>query len=252
MRIDWLPTTSTSLATAADESPDAVGKDHTQTTCSEQHSKLQTQQPLLIPIVDDENFEINVKQALLKHVLKNEKLLVLHSNDYKGQDLKTLFNDITNKQMNIIVHDFAPNNLSKENLKQFLTSGITTLGIFQSKFVTGMECSNVVYFTSNSNYGESVRCNIARAVQSIIVIQKVENNFVKATHFKNMKIVKEFIMCHKKFKNGNRANKCIDCSIENICHSCSIYCHQQHETSFDKTIRDNNTYCSCINCSIKK
>ena len=79
-----------------------------------------------------------------------------------------------------------------------------------------MECSNVVYFTSNSNYGESVRCNIARAVQSIIVIQKVENNFVKATHFKNMKIVKEFNMCHKKFKNGNRANKCIDCSIENV------------------------------------
>ena len=157
--------------------------------------------PLFIPI-NKGDFESNFKDMLNEEVFNpKKKTLILHSKKFKGNDLKSFFlkNFPEIKPETILHHDNHPNDATKEDLQDFLKQPEIKIGIFQSRFVTGMEGSNVIYFYDEYDYGEtSPRCTMTRAVRHLCIIYRFTENFDSLT-FKNTKLVKKFIKCKKTF-----------------------------------------------------
>merc|ERR1711899_7847 len=102
-----------------------------------------------------------------------KKNLTLFSKNYNGNDLKSIFlkNFPEIKPETILHHDNHPNDATKEDLQDFLKQPEIKMGIFQSRFVTGMECSNVIYFHDTKDlFATSLRCTITRAVSHLCII----------------------------------------------------------------------------------
>lgn len=222
---------------------------HSPTTSSSQDK------PIFIPIHQND-FDSNLKNILSEVLDQDKKTLILHSGLFKGEDLKSLlvksFSEI--KSENIIYHNTYPNDATKEDLEQFLKRPEIKIGIFQSRFVTGMEGSNVIYFHgADGNLNNSLRCTMTRAVSHLCIIHRFENNFVQ-TKFLNTEMNKKFIYCQKEFENGENKRKCMTCKTKQICHACLIGCHNEHQIEFGSYAMKKREKCHCIKtkCLIQK
>merc|ERR1712133_329296 len=106
------------------------------------------EEPTLIS-VHQNDFDSKIKKILSKAAFDpKKKTLVLHSKTFKSNDLKLLFLKAFPKidSETILEHDNYPANATELDLQKFLKSPEIKIGIFQSKFVTGMEGSNVIFF----------------------------------------------------------------------------------------------------------
>jgi len=210
------------------------------------------EKPLLIPI-KEKDFEFNFKNMLNEEVFNpKKKTLILHSKKFKGNDLKSLFRkkfpEI--KPETILHHDDHPNDAAKEELQDFLKDPEIKIGIFQSKFVTGMEGSNVIYFYDENDLYTSPGCTMTRAVSHLcIILRFTDNGF--SLNFKNTKLIKKFIKCKKMFETLN-SYKCLTCNTNQICKTCCYGCHHEHEIDFEGF--DENEKCKCrkTKCLIQK
>ena len=209
------------------------------------------EEPIFIP-VNEYDFESNF-QKILKPVLDlNKKTLILHSDSFKGKNLKSLLlkNFPHIKPETIVQHDKYPNDATKEDLKKFLKQLETKIGIFLSRLVTGMEGSNVIYFNDHNDYNNSVRCTMTRAVSHLCIIYQFRNNSI-STKFPNMKANNNFIKCQKDTKEKF---KCSTCNINKICAACLYGCHNHHQTKRENYLANENDKCKCINykCMIQR
>ena len=218
---------------------------------------LKGEKPKLFPLPEkdfDKNALVVLKEIFKRsdwHLLRESKkfkFIVLHSLQFKGKDLKRLFENFFDAN-DIITHDEHPNDCDRETLRSFLDNPQSKLGIFCSKFVPGMEGSNLIYFFGNDfRYDEGIRCSLTRAVSELTLIQKVSNDYFTATDLSSFSIVNDYIECKGGFKNGDRSLKCTKCRVELICSHCAIRCHNGHQTKVDRTISDDVTKCKCTNC----
>ena len=159
--------------------------------------------PVLIPI-HKKDFDRNAKKGL-KEVMKlyNNKCLILCSSSFKGDEIrKMLINHCDIPSDNILVHDSFPSNATKEELKSFVKNPQNIIGIFQSRFVPGMEGSNIIYFYDERDENESTRCTMTRAVNQLTIFLRFSNN-TYATTFKKIKINTRYLRCPKTFTNLN-------------------------------------------------
>ena len=110
-------------------------------------SPINQEEPILIP-VNQKDFEPNFKSILEPLLVPKKKMLLLHSKSIKGINLKSLLlNNFSNiKEESLTQHDSFPNNATKRELQNFLRKPEIKIGIFQTKLVTGIEGSNVLYF----------------------------------------------------------------------------------------------------------
>ena len=237
------PTTSSSQSLQPSQSLQAP------TTSSSQ------EEPILIPVHQDD-LESDF-QNILKPVLDlKTKILILHSKSFEGKHLKSLLlkNFPQIKPETIIQHDNHPNDATKEDLITFLKQPKTKIGIFQSRLVTGMEGSNVIYFhdikyISNS----SVRCTMTRAVTHLCIIYRFKNHSSCPTKFQNMKVNNNFIYCQKVIKRDDTKSECSTCNINPICVACLYGCHNNHQTKWEGRANDNeNCNCSNYKCVIQR
>ena len=186
--------------------------------------------PILIPI-NKTDFESNFKNILNEILDQNKKTLFLHSESFEGKDLKCLLvnNFPKIKQETVLQHDTYPNDANKEDLEQFLKDPEMKIGIFQSRFVTGMEGSNVILFYDSSDFrNTSLRCNMTRAVSHLCIIFQFKNNS-SSTKFLNTKMNKKFIFCQNQFVKCGPIFRCLTCNNDQICTACSIGCHNEHQ-----------------------
>jgi len=214
------------------------------------------QEPILIP-VHISTFESNFQDILGEAAFDlQKKTLILHSTRFKGKDIKSLFlkNFPEIEPKNILQHDDYPNNATKDELQDFLKTPDIKIGIFQSKFVTGIEGSNVVYFhDANDHYNISLRCTITRAVSHLSIILRFRDTDFPPT-YKSIKVHNKFIKCKRKFKRYDYYSECLTCNTKQICIACLIACHQGHETDYEDMGMRENLKCNCIssNCCIQK
>lgn len=110
-------------------------------------TSISEEEPILIPIHQND-FESNFKDILEPILDLKKKTLMLHSKKIDGTNLKSLLLDNFPriKEEHVIQHDNYPNNATKKELQNFLRHSDTRIGIFQTKFVSGIEGSNVIYF----------------------------------------------------------------------------------------------------------
>ena len=214
-------------------------------------------EPKLIPVhmsIFESNFQEILSQAVFN--LK-KKTVIMHSTRFKGKDLKSLFlmNFPEIEQENILQHDDYPNNATKDALQDFLKDPEIKIAIFLSKFVTGMESSNVIYFhDAKEHFNISLRCTMTRAVSHLCIILRFSNRDFPPT-YKSMKVNNKFVKCKKIFKKYDYYSECFSCKTKQICISCLISCHQKHETDYQGMVDwKRNMKCNCINsnCCIKK
>ena len=209
-------------------------------------------EPIFIPVHEDD-LESHF-QNILKTVLDfKKKNLILHSKSFEGKDLKSLllrnFSKINPKT--IIQHDNHPNDASKEDLQKFLKESETEIGIFQSRLVTGMEGSNVIYFyDDNDRINSSVRCTMTRAVTHLCIICQFKNNSPYPTKFPNMKVNNDFIKCQKVFERYDRKYECVTCNKNQICVACFLGCHNHHKTERQGRAYKNDK-CKCNELNLK-
>jgi len=208
-----------------------------------------------VPISND-NFEQNLRNYLKTKMnwLQSKKLIILHDDQFESANLKDIFSNLLNINKNkIISHDTHPNDCTRLELETFLSSPQDKLGIFRSKFVTGMEGSNILYFcATSSSYDESLRCSMTRAVSNLIIVQKVKNDVRIGVKLNSMYIIKDFSRCRNNFRRLDEVNNCKECNLKKICNDCALTCHQNHDTKHDTYIEEENKYtCQCKNCLIK-
>ena len=177
-------------------------------------------EPIVIPFYQ-RDFENNFKNMLDNEISNPEKkTMILHSNSYDGNVLRSLllksFPGI--KPESVVKHDEYPNDATKNDLQSFLKQSEIKVGIFQSRLVTGMEGSNVIYFyDANDNINSGVRCSVTRAVSNLTIVLRVENNnsattskqkVLQVSTFENTKIDTRFIKCKTKFGKDDFKIKC--------------------------------------------
>ena len=216
------------------------------------------EEPIVIP-VHANDFESNFQNILNEAVFNaTKKTLMLHSENFKGKYLKSLFLKTFPKieQETILQHDNHPNDATKEDLQDFLKNQKVKIGIFQSRFVTGMEGANVIYFHDAFDYGKSsVRCTMTRAVSHLCIILRFKDDDISTTFTRN-RINNKFMKCKKIIAKGDDYFACLSCHIKQICFACLIACHQEHETEWTGyvTMSSSNMKCNCIisNCYILK
>ena len=205
------------------------------------------EEAILIPIQKND-FESKF-QNILKPVLDlRKKTLFLHSKSWNGTDLKFLLlkNFPKIRKETILTHDNYPNNATKEELQQFLKQPETKIGLFQSRLVTGMEGSNVIYFhDANDVMDTSVRCTMTRAVTNLCIIYQFTNE-THQTKFSNMKVNESFMKCQNNFNEYDSKWQCLKCNLSQVCVACSIGCHYGHQTKDEGFIIDKNEKCNCI------
>ena len=213
------------------------------------------EKPLLIPIHEN-NFESNFKNMLNEEVFNpKKKTLILHTEKFNRNDLKSLFlksfSEI--KPETILQHDNHPNDATKEDLQEFLKQPEIKIGIFQSRFVTGMEGSNVIYFYDDDDLvNTSLRCTMTRAVSHLSIIYRFNDKSGSSINFKNTKIIKKFVKCKKTFEKNDLKSKCVTCNTNQICNSCSFGCHHEHEIDVEDFAKKNEKCnCSKTNCFIQ-
>ena len=212
-------------------------------------------EPILIP-VHGNDFESNFQNILCEAVFNpKEKTLILHSENFEGKDLKSLFlkNFPETESEDILQHDNHPNDATKEDLQDFLKTPVIKIGIFQSRFVTGIEGSNVIYFHDAKYDISSVRCAMTRAVSHLCIILRFRDGDLPHA-FKRIKVNNKFIKCKKALDKYDKYFKCFSCNTDQICFACWIACHQEHEIEYEDNIKDVNVKCKCIksNCFIQK
>ena len=214
------------------------------------------EEPFLIP-VHENNFESNFQNILTEAVFNpKKKTLILHSGNFKGKDLKFLFlkNFPEIEPETILLHDNHPNDATKKELQDFLKNPKIKIGIFQLRFVTGMEGSNVIFFYDEHDYdASSVRCAMTRAVSHLCIILRFEDN-IDSTTFKSVKVNNKFIKCKRIFDKKDDFFECFSCNTKQICIACLIACHQEHETKCEDNVEEEILNCGCIksNCFIQK
>jgi len=213
------------------------------------------EESILIP-VHYSDFESNFPNILSEAVFDSKKkTLILHSENFKGKNLKSLFlkafPEIEPKT--ILQHDNHPNDATKKDLQYFLKNPEIKIGIFQSRFVTGMESSNVIYFHDPYDFDTSVRCTMTRAVSHLFIIVRF-NDSNTTTTFKSMKVNNKFIKCKRIFDNDDEYYECLSCNTNQICFACLIACHQEHKTKYETYVNEENMKCNCnkSNCFIQK
>ena len=210
------------------------------------------EKPTLIPVHAD-IFGSNFRNMLGENILnRNKKTLILHTCNFLGTELKSLlienFPEI--KPDTILHHDNYPNNATKKDLQNFLKSPEIKIGIFQQRYVTGMEGSNVVYF-HDANHISSVRCAMTRAVSQLrIILRFTEDEYPTTFHF--MKINHKFIECQRILYKYDSYYDCLLCNTKQICTSCLIGCHHEHPIEHGGYVHDKSK-CDCFNsqCLIK-
>ena len=214
------------------------------------------EKPILIRVhVND--FESNFHNILSEAVFNpKKKTLILHSKRFKGKDLKSLFlkNFPEIEPETILQHDNHPNDATKKDLQDFLKTPKIKIGIFQSRFETGMEGSNVIYFYDAEDYSaSSVRCTMTRAVSHLCIILRFRDNDLPHT-FKSMKVNNNFIKCIKTFDKYDSSYRCFSCNTDKLCCACLIACHQEHEIISNYIVWEEKVKCNCIksNCFIQK
>ena len=226
------------------------------------------EKPFLIPI-EEKDFESSFQNILNKEVFNpKKKTLILHSKSFNERDIKSLIlkNFPSIKPENILKHDVYPNDATKDDLQMFLKQPEIKIGIFQSRFVTGMEGSNVIYFYDNEDYFTSTRCSMTRAVSHLCIIHQFKDNRYTPITLKKTKLNNKYIKCVKKFdKDRNyRENvfQCLTCDTTQICAACSIGCHHEHKVKCDSSspsivkkgflINTGECNCSKSNCLIRE
>ena len=204
------------------------------------------EKPILIP-VHASDFGSNFRTMLGENVLnRRKKTLILHTSNFLGTELKSLlienFPEI--KPEAILHHDKYPNNAKKKDLQNFLKSPEIKIGIFQQRYVTGMEGSNVVYF-HDANHISSVRCAMTRAVSQLcIILRFTEDEYPTTFHFMN--INHNFIECQNILYKYDGYYNCRLCNTKQICTSCLIGCHHEHPIEHGGYVIDKSK-CDCFN-----
>ena len=215
-------------------------------------TSISEEEPILIPIHQND-FESNFKDILEPILDLKKKTLMLHSRKFDGKNLKSLLLDNFPriKEEHVIQHDNYPNNATKKELENFLRHSDTRIGIFQTKFVTGIEGSNVIYFhDAGKAINTSVRCTITRAVTNLCIVLQFQSNNDLFTQFNSMQIKRTFIRCQKTLKDFF---KCKTCEVNRICKACAIGCHHGHEVKYEGSVNAKAEKCSCtnLNCFIQ-
>ena len=218
-------------------------------------TKSSQEDPILIPVQGDD-LESNFHDILKPVLDLKRKTLILHSTSFEGKHLKSLLlkNFPQIKPETSLQHDKYPDDATKEDLQQFLKQPDTKIGIFQSRLVTGMEGSNVIYFhDKNDDDNSSVRCTMTRAVSHLCIIYHFNNNCDYPTKFPNMKHNNNFLTCQKVFKELDELYECSACNINPICVACLFGCHIDHQTN-KEGYAEGNEKCNCMNskCLIKR
>ena len=216
------------------------------------------EEPILIPIHQND-FESCFKDILEPILDLTKKTLMLHSKKFDGSALKSLLlsNFPNIKDETVIQHDTYPSNATKTELQNFLRHSETRIGIFQTKFVTGIEGSNVIYFhDAGKAINTSVRCTMTRAVTNLCIVLQFHSNTDLFTQFNSMKLKRTFIRCQKTLKNFKEEKwhkwqkfKCETCKINQICKACAIGCHHGHEAKYEASVNTEAETCSCISLS---
>ena len=205
--------------------------------------------PLLIPIQKNE-FD-NKFGTALKEVLTSfeNKCIILHSNSFKSAVIKKVLVNECNIKDNIVCHDEYPNNSSRTDLESFLSQPKDKLGVFQAKFVTGMESCNLCLLLDDNNYKESVRCFLTRAVSDLKIILRISDN-PDIFRFGNARLDPKHLKCQQT-KETSFAFKCNTCSIDVLCKYCHYGCHHGHSVEqFEHVIRS-RCWCDKKYCNIK-
>ena len=205
------------------------------------------EEPILVP-VHENDFESNFKNMFDEKILDlKKKTLIIHTKHFNGYALKSLliknFPEI--KPHTVLQHDYYPNNASIKDLQSFLLQPEPKIGIFNQKFVTGMEGSNVVYF-HDANHISDVRCAMTRAVSNLCIILRFTDDEYPTT-FNDIKINKNFIECKEIFGRYESYYNCPSCNTKQICVSCLIGCHQQHPIEQGGHVDDERVVCDCKN-----
>ena len=83
--------------------------------------------------------------TVLKDVMTSfqNKCIILHSNKFESALIKKVLVNECNIKESIVCHDEYPNNSSRMDLESFLDHPKDKIGVFQAKFVTGMESCNL-------------------------------------------------------------------------------------------------------------
>ena len=211
------------------------------------------------------NFESNFQNMLYEEIFDpKQKTLIIHSKSFKGTYLKSLFltKFPTIQPDNILQHDNHPNDANKKDLQDFLRQPEIKIGIFQSKFVSGMECSRVIYFNdAKDDHNTSVRCSMTRAVSHLCIILQYKDDDYYPPKFLNVKVNNNFIKCKSTLDKNDNRYKCLTCNTNPICASCLFGCHYKHPTRYKGYVLEKNEKdakkiekCRCTKseCSIKR
>jgi hypothetical protein len=174
---------------------------------------------------------------------KTKNLVVLYEGDYfNSNEIRKKLKTITTKNVNV----FDPENLDEQtcekNLMHFLSNENQILVVEQSLF-TGCESPHIICLVDDDSANDSMRCALLRAVSHLTLILAINNDSSYYFNLNGLTIQSKYLKCATQ---ANHTFHCESCNIPNVCKSCLLFCHNQHQIQKKLNYYSNIYYrCEC-------